>query len=36
MSPPLNIAKSDVDEAIRMLDISLASVEEKNALTGKA
>jgi 4-aminobutyrate aminotransferase-like enzyme len=32
MSPPLNISKADVDEAIRMLDISLAAVEEKHAL----
>ncbi|HEV2021969.1 MAG TPA: aminotransferase class III-fold pyridoxal phosphate-dependent enzyme, partial [Terriglobales bacterium] len=26
MSPPLNIAKSDVDEAIRLLDESFAAV----------
>jgi 4-aminobutyrate aminotransferase-like enzyme len=32
MSPPLNISKADVDEAIRMLDISLAAVEEKHAV----
>ncbi len=27
MSPPLNIAKSDVDEAIRLLDQSFAAVK---------
>jgi len=29
MSPPMNISKSDVDEAIRLLDRALAAVEEK-------
>ena len=29
MSPPLNISKSDVDEAMRMLDQALAAVESK-------
>ncbi len=29
MSPPLNINKADVDEAIRMLDKALTTVEEK-------
>ena len=31
MSPPLNITKTDVDEAIRMLDRALAAVEEKRS-----
>ncbi|MGE0406066.1 MAG: aspartate aminotransferase family protein [Candidatus Korobacteraceae bacterium] len=29
MSPPLNISKSDVDEAIRMLDAAFAAVESR-------
>ncbi len=29
MSPPMNISKADVDEAIRLLDRALAAVEEK-------
>jgi len=28
MSPPLNIAKSDVDEAIRIMDESLSAVRQ--------
>ena len=36
MSPPLNISKADVDEAIRLLDRSFAAVEEKrHAAAGK-
>jgi len=31
MSPPLNISKTDVDEAITMLDHSLAAVQEKRS-----
>jgi 4-aminobutyrate aminotransferase-like enzyme len=31
MSPPLNISKSDVDEAIRMLDQAFAAVENRHA-----
>jgi len=29
MSPPMNIAKSDVDQALRMLDTAFASVTAK-------
>ncbi|HWG18640.1 MAG TPA: aspartate aminotransferase family protein [Acidobacteriaceae bacterium] len=33
MSPPMNIAKSDVDEALRMLDTAFASVTAKTLAT---
>ena len=33
MSPPMNISEADVDEAIRLLDRSLAAVEEKRHAT---
>jgi len=33
MSPPMNISKGDVDEAIRLLDRSLAAVEQTRHAT---
>jgi 4-aminobutyrate aminotransferase-like enzyme len=33
MSPPMNIAKSDVDEALRLLDESFAAVTHKAMAT---
>ena len=35
MSPPLNIAKTDVDEAIRIMDEALAAVHSKTAVAAK-
>ena len=35
MSPPLNIAKTDVDEAIRIMDEALAAVQSKVAVAAK-
>jgi 4-aminobutyrate aminotransferase len=36
MSPPLNISKADVDEAIRILDASFTTVEEQVFATARA
>jgi 4-aminobutyrate aminotransferase-like enzyme len=36
MSPPLNIAKSDVDEAIRAMDESLMAISPAAVGAGKA
>ncbi len=33
MSPPMNIAKSDVDQALRMLDTAFAAVTAKTLAT---
>src|SRR5581483_5332041 len=35
MSPPLNIAKSDVDEAIRIMDEALSAVREQAAMAAR-
>jgi hypothetical protein len=35
MSPPLNIAKSDVDEAIRMMDEAFTAIQPQIAAAAR-
>jgi hypothetical protein len=32
MSPPMNVAKSDVDEAVKLLDQAFAAVSKKHGI----